>query len=53
MEQYNSEFSEAIKNINKICEPARQAVQYASEYMKKISEQVRKVFEQYDFSKMY
>jgi len=53
MEQYNSEFAEAIKNINKICEPARQAVQYASEYMKKIGEQVRKVFEQYDFSKMY
>ena len=53
MEQYNSEFSEAIKNINKICEPARQAVQYASEYMKKISEQVSKFFEQYDFSKMY
>lgn len=53
MEQYNSEFAEAIKNINKICEPVRQAVQYASEYMKKIGEQVRKVFEQYDFSKMY
>lgn len=53
MEQYNSEFVEAIKNINKICEPARQVVQYASEYMKKIGEQVRKVFEQYDFSKMY
>lgn len=53
MEQYNSEFVEAIKNINKICEPARQVVQYASEYMKKIGEQVRKFFEQYDFSKMY
>lgn len=53
MEQYNSEFAEAIKNINKICEPARQVVQYASEYMKKIGEQVKKVFEQYDFSKIY
>lgn len=52
MEQYNNELTKALKSIDTFCEQNRQAIQKASECIRNIVRQVKKVFEQYDFSKM-
>ncbi len=53
MHQPNNELVEAINKIEEIAKPAAQAIQYISEYTKKLSEQIKRAFNQFDFSKFY
>lgn len=53
MEQFNTQFSEAMKNLDKVIEPTRQAAQGIAELTKKFREQLKKITMQFDFSKFY
>lgn len=53
MEQFNNQLTEAINKLDAIAKPAAQAVQYISDYTKKLNEQIKQVFSQFNFSKFY
>lgn len=53
MEPFNNPLSETINKLDEITKPAKQAIQNISNSTKIFGEEIKKVFDKFDFSKIY